>query len=585
MPQLIATALDTAGIQSYIFDSNRLRENIGASYLVAQATETWAKEALDTLKEETGKAVVREPVGSESWAPVIQTGKAIAELIYAGGGNTTLLFTEKDYAIRFTQILSRKILEAAPGIQLIAAHRKFNWETDDLQDIFQTLIDTDLTAKKQLRSPSVPLLGLSVTADCQSTQLVAMDYSHHSKYRMPKDDDTDEGYRISRNIAEKLKSVKPANDHLKQTLFKDTLGDYNIPRDFDDFGRAKGDISYIAVVHADGNNMGDRFKAYGKENGKTNGKTNADYIIAVRRLSDSVNQAGINALKTVAQNLVGAVQPTDNGPAIITRHGNLTLNKAFLPFRPLVYGGDDVTFVCDGRLGLSLAADYLQAFEAQPAADGQPLRACAGVSIVKVHYPFARAYELSESLCQEAKRFVREETDSNPAKSFCAMDWHIAGSGLLGDLSTIRKTEYTVAAEEPGDKPRDLTMRPVRLQPQKNKWRTWEGFTTVVNAFQEHEDWSERRNKIFALRKTLRKGTDAIANFLTIYRLKKLPTYPKSVGLQADDLSETGWIGKRCGYFDAIEALDFYAPLTLAKSAKQNQTISDTSEQANHDTL
>jgi hypothetical protein len=28
--------------------------------------------------------------------------------------------------------------------------------------------------------------------------------------------------------------------------------------------------------------------------------------------------------------------------------------KICLPFRPLVYGGDDVTFVCDGRLGLVL---------------------------------------------------------------------------------------------------------------------------------------------------------------------------------------------------------------------------------------
>src|SRR5262249_42346964 len=37
---------DTAGIQPYIFGSNRLRENIGASHLVAQATGGWALDAV-----------------------------------------------------------------------------------------------------------------------------------------------------------------------------------------------------------------------------------------------------------------------------------------------------------------------------------------------------------------------------------------------------------------------------------------------------------------------------------------------------------------------------------------------------------
>ena len=33
--------VDTTGIQRYIFGSNRLRENVGASHLVYQATEGW----------------------------------------------------------------------------------------------------------------------------------------------------------------------------------------------------------------------------------------------------------------------------------------------------------------------------------------------------------------------------------------------------------------------------------------------------------------------------------------------------------------------------------------------------------------
>ena len=48
---LIVTVLDTTGIQPYIFGSNRLRENVGASYLVSQATDEWVKEVLKDLKK------------------------------------------------------------------------------------------------------------------------------------------------------------------------------------------------------------------------------------------------------------------------------------------------------------------------------------------------------------------------------------------------------------------------------------------------------------------------------------------------------------------------------------------------------
>ena len=43
MRKFTVTVLDTTGIQPYIFGSNRLRENIGASYLVSEATDDWVR--------------------------------------------------------------------------------------------------------------------------------------------------------------------------------------------------------------------------------------------------------------------------------------------------------------------------------------------------------------------------------------------------------------------------------------------------------------------------------------------------------------------------------------------------------------
>jgi hypothetical protein len=44
---LTLSVLDFAAIQGYVFGSNQLREQIGASHLVEQAANDWLREVLD----------------------------------------------------------------------------------------------------------------------------------------------------------------------------------------------------------------------------------------------------------------------------------------------------------------------------------------------------------------------------------------------------------------------------------------------------------------------------------------------------------------------------------------------------------
>jgi hypothetical protein len=550
MRNFTVTVLDTTGIQPYIFGSNRLRENIGASYLVSQATDNWARNALNILKAKINREVYAfNPKNHQPDAkPNIEDDELAAELVYAGGGNTILLFSDKQYAVQFTQILSKRILEEAPGINLVAVHQEFDWGSESLYDVVQELMKNDLDTKKRSRIPSSPLLGLGVTANCRSTQLVAVGMS--DKF----EDEDDEPYLISREIKQKRLAVKTANKKLKnQFLSSETLATYEFPRRIDYMGRTEGDSSYVAVVHADGNGMGKRFQKFGEN------LSNRDYIIAMRKLSYSVNQAGINALKKVVEILVQSIIEVDeNGKKVKKVKGKFEIKDNNLPFRPLVYGGDDVTFICDGRLGLELAAIYLEEMEKQLVADGQPIKACAGISVVKTHYPFARAYQLSEDLCKKAKKFVKDEKKGD----FSALDWHLAASGLSGSISEIRDREYRVKIPD-FDKISSLEMRPVSLRKEQDSdWRTWEGFTKVVKHFNEDEDWKGRRNKVIALREVLRQGIKATQKFLKNYRIKeeKLPIFPESSG-RSDNLAKDGWLDGVCGYFDAIEAMEFYISL------------------------
>ncbi|MEG4576351.1 hypothetical protein QUA56_27305 [Microcoleus sp. N3A4] len=548
MKNFTLTVLDTTGIQPYIFGSNRLRENIGASYLVSQATDDWAREALDTFarKDINRKVYAFAPKQHQPDAkPRIEDDGLAAELVYAGGGNTILLFSDKKYAVQFTQILSKRILEDAPGINLLAVHQEFDWDSQSLYDVVQNLMKNGLDAKKRSRIPSAPLLGLGVTATCRSTQLVAVKMSD------PFEDD--EPYLISTEIKAKHKVVSAANDNL-QEMFASALGSYEFPLRTDKMGRSEADSSYYAVIHADGNGMGKRFQKFGEN------LSNRDYIIAMRKLSHSVALAGIHALKTVIEILVKSIEVQPDGKKKVK--GKFEIKDNNLPFRPLVYGGDDVTFVCDGRLGLELAAIFLQEFEKQPLVgneDGKnPLTACAGICVVKTHYPFARAYELSEDLCRKAKKFVKDEKKGE----FSALDWHLAASGLSGSIAEIRDREYRVKIPD-FKEVASLEMRPISLKKERDSdWRTWEGFTKVVKHLNEDEDWKGRRNKVIALRDVLRQGIKATQNFLKNYRIKdeQLPTFPESSG-RSDNLAKDGWLDGVCGYFDAIEAMDFYISL------------------------
>jgi hypothetical protein len=275
--KITVTVLDTTGIQPYIFGSNRLRENIGASYLVAQVTDKW-------VEEELGKMGISNPKGSIE--------DQDAELVYAGGGNTVLLFKTYDLAKVFTQKLSFRVLTEAPGINLVVAHREIEWNQNELHDTVQNMMANDLDVKKRSGIPSSPLLGLGVTADCQSTRLVAVDESRNIQ-NSPGD------YPVSREIVAKLEAVPLANEDLKQTIFDPKVPNpWDIPRDFDDFGRSKGEMSYIAVVHIDGNSMGETFKNCGE------GKSDCDYITAIRKLSGEVKDAGRSSLEQLAKELI-----------------------------------------------------------------------------------------------------------------------------------------------------------------------------------------------------------------------------------------------------------------------------------------
>lgn len=511
--------VDTTGIQPYIFGSNRLRENLGASHLVAQVNGVWAEELLTKKENE----------------------KLNVEVIYAGGGNFMALFHSDEDAKTFTRKLSQRVLTDAPGLQLIIAKQEFG-RSQSLSEAIEELT-IKLSHAKRSRVVTSPLLGLGVSVMCSSTGLPASAITNSIG--------DDPGYPASSEIHAKLAVAHAANERLYKEI-KPSSRVYEYPNDFEELGGSKGEHSYIALVHADGNEIGSKIIEISKKS-----KNNNDHIKKLKELSDGINEATTKAMQQTLRKLEQSVEKY-RGKKII-KNKNLdwlkielkeSENKIFLPFRPIVFGGDDVTFVCDGRLGLSLAIEYLKQFEQQtakiPSIENQ-LTACAGIAIVKSHYPFARAYALAEELCSNAKKYRKEK--EIPGSCF---DWHFATSGLSGSIDHIRNREYKTPSGSLVQRPMTLSIYP------KQKLRSWENaIQPAVNAFQG-KDWANRRNKVKALRDALRSGSTAVEAFRYKYNKgEKLP----EVDHTKPDIAKKGWFGDGCCYFDAIEMADWHIPL------------------------
>lgn len=590
--KVVLTMVDFTGPQNFIFKSNRLRECIGASHLVAEAAKSWVPEILNLSFDSAG----------------IELENVDAEIIYLGGGNALILFKAagddgkakaRDFAHRF----SLKLLTDAPGLEAVISHSlPFDFTENSPRPVIIDRLNEiirDIRKKKACRKISSPLNGMGVSVQCVSTGGIAV----KNPIELGKNDkqrevlaDKYKGNYVSQEIIAKLSASEQANKRLKETLFGkikhnpkivtllearihdvdwSRLADeflLDVPYEFDNLGRTEGEASFIAVVHTDGNAMGKRIQALGEEADRV--KTNRDWINEMRGMSESIENANLEALQFMTALLLlnldqakrKVVSP--NGEEIILKE-RYSFEKDetvyCLPFRPIIFGGEDVAFICDGRIALALTSFYLMALEQKTLLrDEKPLYGRAGVAIVKSHYPFRRAYALSEQLAKSAKDRIKEiEVDKSEAEkgTASALDWHLAFTGLAGDIGEIRRREYR-------SKQGKLNMRPLSLN-QPNQWRDWGSFVSILSEFQN--GWQEKRNKAKRLRDALRGGEERVKEFIQLYKQPDMPRVPLCQRIET-----TGWDRSaterdreetlpRCGYFDALEMMDLYFPLDQSK--------------------
>lgn len=540
------TFVDTVGVQDYIFRTNDLKQIVGASFLVEAVTHNWLVEALPI------KNNIRDINDSHQQFndKTIEDDGLEAEVFLAGGGNATIAFASTQLAWDFAYRLTQRVLENASGLFIAVAHIPFDIRKDTLggNDGALAKLARETDYAKMNLPRALPQLGVGVTLQCDFTHLPAVKML--------------EGQPVSAEVAAKLEASGFANQRLQKLLESIPANEWekaglspkrDFPRQLDELGSTEGEKSVLAVIHTDGNGMGKRFRDISDR--YADAAQNRQLLNEQRALSFSIQSRAETALIQTMRYLVSKIAPNEEGTPHL--YDQIPLKTRKLPLRPILYGGDDVTFLADGRIGLYLAEQYLRAVSEKPLHDGKKLYSRAGIAIVKAHYPFARAYHLSEQLTDSCKHLIEELKSELEQKGnwntatdgINAIDWQIAMGGQVRTLQEIRSTEYHINQGK-------LTMRPVSVEtitnaPANYQWRSWDCFLDILVGF---NSWQDSRNKLKALRAVLVQNEDAVKNFLTLNDLE----LPAVHGLPAST-RKTGWHDHTCVYFDAVEMIDLLA--------------------------
>ena len=409
-----AILLDTRSIQKFVFSCNRLKTNIGASYLVDSIfSDLMVNKILPSFNLKMPEFSWNEVKNIQ----MLEDDSIECEVAYIGGGNMIILVRKQDtdtieLCKQIVGSWTKEILIKAPGLKTGAAIGELNIDNEHFQKSLG-LLYKQLKDNQNIILPQVDVPYVGFTLECDYSGKTAEYLKGRVKNNIIYEFDN---RMVSAEIVAKSSAYNVVAENLKEE-YKDILKNkYDFVSKFDNLGYKDGE-SYVSIIHIDGNNMGIKFASC------TNMQERKTLSL---RTAEIVKKGFRELLKSVIEDI-------EENRYSKSLDMNKIKNK-YLPIRPIIIGGDDVTFVCAGRLGMEYAKRFMQIVSKEYLLDevqyinvqnyikkifnntsmriNSNMSCCGGVAIVPAKYPFYRAYELAEQLCGSAKKKSRQNDES-----------------------------------------------------------------------------------------------------------------------------------------------------------------------------
>jgi hypothetical protein len=410
--------LETSANQAYIYATNRLRENVGASELTARTGMHWLVEALGRSDlDPEHPADFRKRLGEN---PLCAGDE---EIILATSGKAMVLVPDRERGEALIRTLTARALREAPGLSLCGAVVELAGR--DPQAARKAVVDAHhrfdahrrVVAGPQQRDPLLPFIEPCASS---GTPAAAVEGGEAlSATSIAKRNRAGDWYRR-------------VNAILRMRGLSQVYAIDRMERRFDS-------LDWLGVLYSDGNGLGqiilqfDQWLPPGQ-----------DYFAALRAFSLALDEATEQAFLDAAELLQSLLGGEDRKPGL-------------LPLVPLLLGGDDLSVLVHGRYVLPFARAFLDAFErhtaaapaiatvARSALGAGRLSAAAGIAIVKPHYPFHVAQGLADGLLRSAKLAKKHVQCNGSAFPCSALDFHVLFDAAHADLVTLREERRRAA--------------------------------------------------------------------------------------------------------------------------------------------
>ena len=405
---------DVRGIQAYIFRTNKVKDIIGASTLVDNIIQKAFSKASEKVFGEAKEQVVIEKWEEEKGEEIrfLSDETIRAQLLLIGGGNAYILYRSRRECEEINKAMAKYILDETYSLQLAVSVTEM---TGDYYKDYRAVSRRmgDVKASMPL---SKPVGALPIVRVDEVTGYPLTTYDRAGKEY------------ISTESARKRENLPKEDEKSKK---------------FDNLIMEKGEDSLLAIVHIDGNSMGDMIRRTMQSLSEADRSSYARSIAVMRDISLSIQENFEGTYKAMEAYLEKWQESEKN----------IILDKEGTYLRRIVTAGDDITFVVNARLAIALTEFFLKdvskksikVYGMENSQRTYGISACAGIAFIHSHFPFSIGYEIAEKCCKKAKERAKsaENRDGNVIGSW--VDFQLCNNVQLVNLEDYRDKYYKVA--------------------------------------------------------------------------------------------------------------------------------------------
>lgn len=368
------------GIQDFIFQTNKLKKIVGASDLV----------------EEICTSVFAALLGEH-----VDLNNNKSAIVHAAG-NIKYIFENRKACEDMVRCFPMKVSQFAPGITI--SQSVVEYESDFPKAVRELEKNLRIQRNKPVRYPMLGLMGIERSRNtglpvCEINGDKHLDVATYAKR-----------YTVG-NSTNKL---------CKKAFWEESIKNKKLPYEMSEL---TGKNDWIAVIHADGNGLGQIVQKIG---------TDPDKFRDFSQLLDKATvQAAVEAYNKV-----------------------ISKDSENIPMRPIVLGGDDLTIICRADLAVPYVKCFIEKFEEQTKEklgailvenkvfneNKNNLTACAGIAYIKSSFPFYYGYNLAESLCGYAKTDAKAGLKDGELPDSCIM-FHKVQDSFVDNYKEIVERE------------------------------------------------------------------------------------------------------------------------------------------------